>query len=1291
MAGESRREGRGVKTSASAAHVRAEDDVPLDKRAAGFAETVLFEAAVLSSPAAESIPSRFKVERPLGAGAFGTVFVVWDRDREQRVALKRLERADPGSIYRFKQEFRALADLVHPNLVRLHELFALDDGWCFTMDLVEGVRFDHWARGIDRAAGDMSSIELVGSRGAAETVVEVPNPDRPDQRTLPERIEFDDHRLRSATRELFRGVIALHEAGILHRDLKPSNVLVDKSGRVVILDFGLAATGVVDSHRSLDGSVAGTPAYMAPEQARGLSLTTATDFYAIGAMIYEVLCGHVPFHAAIGDMLAARVHRDVPDPRASWPGLPNDLAELAQDLLRRDPVQRPTGLEVARRLDLEPRVSSHSWPGAAQNFVGREVELELLERAFALAQSGKTVVASVHGASGNGKTTLVRRFLGTRAARGDVVVLEGRCYERESVPFKAFDELVDALGRHLLQRRAVEAAGLMPRDAPALVRLFPSLGRLELLAAVPGRPATADAHELKRRAFGALREIFTRITDTRPLVLFIDDVQWGDADSAQLARDLLAPPDAPPLLLIVGHRGDAEEDNELLRALRSPEASDAGWERMDVSVGALPEADARTLAIRLLGDAEDAEEQSRMIANEAGGSPLFVSELARTAKTGRSQGQAVSLQRVVGERVAQLGDSARKLLELLSCSERPLEESELRAASAMDAQELSLAVDRLRDEHLISVSQQRSKSLLTVPHDKLRLSVRGGLDDATVESHHLALARALEAGPDAEPESLAHHFRAARASEESLLWNERAGDRADAGAAFDRAATLYGYALDHAEGIDRRRLMRKRAAALANSGRGLAAAEAFLAAASELDGEAALEARQRAAEQYLRAGHVAEALQTFGPVLADADLDLPRTPKTALASLLYLRARFKLRGRGFRERAEADVPEEVLRRIDLAWTLGNGLSGIDLVRSARYHASSVLLSLDSGEPYRVVRALAMHAVMKALENAEGARNARALATETRALAEKTGVPGAVGWAAAAQAISAWGNSELTNCVRYCDEAMSLLRERSAAHFREIGSLEVWFALHSLFLLGDLKQFAERAPACAREAEARGDRYTLSTVRAYDMPVLWAIRDRPAEGRREADAAIEPWPAGVWYHQHWARLRAQCLLDLYSNEGPKVSERTAIARPLMDRAMQLRIRTLRIELTYLEGRGALAEGLALGSTPARIATAREKAAALDAEKSELATVYAEVLRAGIVGLSGGEPAERAFERSGAAFAAMSMPLHVAAVDFRLGELRGHDQKRESARERLRNLGVAAPDRFVDMLVPGVRTV
>src|SRR5262245_17574166 len=132
---------------------------------------------MVRSPAAVSVPQRFSVERALGVGAFGSVFVVWDREREQRVALKRLERADPGSIYRFKQEFRALANVVHPNLVRLHDFFALDDGWCFTMDLVEGVRFDHWARGIDTPTDAESSMEVVVAsrdRGASATVVETP-------------------------------------------------------------------------------------------------------------------------------------------------------------------------------------------------------------------------------------------------------------------------------------------------------------------------------------------------------------------------------------------------------------------------------------------------------------------------------------------------------------------------------------------------------------------------------------------------------------------------------------------------------------------------------------------------------------------------------------------------------------------------------------------------------------------------------------------------------------------------------------------------------------------------------------------------------------------------------------------------------------------------------------------------------------------------------------------------------------------------------------------------------------
>ncbi len=1237
------------------------------------------------APAAVTIPDRFSIERRLGAGAFGTVFVVWDREREQRVALKRLERADPASIYRFKQEFRALADLVHPNLVRLHELFALDEGWCFTMDLVDGVRFDTWARGFDEEPDDPGSDGASRSgprRGASvETLLDLPSPSGDGLvRALPGRLPFDEERARRAARGLLRGVIALHAAGILHRDLKPSNVLVERDGRVVILDFGLVATNVVESHLSLDGTVAGTPAYMSPEQAKALPLTAAADFYAVGAMLYEILCGHVPFAGSIAAMLGARTLKDVPDPRDAWQGLPNDLCDLSLSLLRRDPMRRPTAVELVSSLDLEMAARHVSAP-AATTFVGRQAELAALERALAQAKAGKTVVAHVHGPSGYGKTTLLRRFLGGLGERHEVTVFEGRCYERESVPFKAFDELVDALGRHLARLRPVEAAALVPRDAPALIRLFPALGRLDVMASVPGRPATADAHELRRRAFGALREIVTRLGDSRTPILVIDDAQWGDADSAKLARHVLAPPDAPPLLLIVAHRSDGEEDNELLRTLRSPEAFDVAWETVDVPVGPLAELDALSLAASLLGSDGAEGEQSRAIAAESAGSPLFVSELARTAKAGRGNAQVVSLQRVVDERVASLHDAAKVVLELLACSERPLEEGELRAAAGLDAQGLSMAIDRLRDEHLLAVATRRGRTVHAIPHDKLRLSVRAGLDAARIERHHLALARALQSSGDAEPEHLAHHFRAAGVRHESLLWNERAGDQAQEAAAFERAVTLYGFSLEHAEGLERRRLMQKRAVALANAGRGLDAAEAYLSAAAALNGDAALELRQRAAEQFLRAGHVADALATFGPVLKQADLDLPKSPKTALASLLMARARLKLRGTRFRERKEEDVPTASLHRIDLCWSLGNGLSGIDLVRSASYHGSSLLLSLDAGEPYRVARALAMHAVMKALESAEGARHAEELADRAHALAERTGLVSARGWAAAARAIIAWGNSEFAACVARCDDAQGLLRERSQANFREIGSLEVWFALHSLFLLGELDRFAERAPACAREAEARGDRYTLSTVRAYDMPVLWAIRDRPLEGRREAKAAIEPWPEGVWYHQHWAAVRAHCLLDLYSGDGEKALERAASARPLMQRAMQLRIRTLRLELNYLEARGALSAALAGNGVVERTRLVEERVKLLDAEQSGLASVYAGALRAGLAGLAGGQPAVVAFQRVRDAFRALSMPLHASAAEHRIAELEVTGRPPDDALDRLHAHGVVAPERFV----------
>lgn len=189
----------------------------------------------------------------LGRGGMGVVYEALHVQRGDRMALKTLPSLDGAALHRFKREFRSLADVNHPNLIGLHTLEADGGQWFFTMDLVEGVDFLKYVRPND---------------------------------------SLDEARLRAALAQLVTGVIALHGHHIIHRDLKPPNVMVTHDGRVVVLDFGLVLE--LDSvgflSRTTD-KVAGTPTYMAPEQAAAGNVTAASDWYAVGVMLYEALAG----------------------------------------------------------------------------------------------------------------------------------------------------------------------------------------------------------------------------------------------------------------------------------------------------------------------------------------------------------------------------------------------------------------------------------------------------------------------------------------------------------------------------------------------------------------------------------------------------------------------------------------------------------------------------------------------------------------------------------------------------------------------------------------------------------------------------------------------------------------------------------------------------------------------------------------------------------------------------------------------------------------------------------------
>ncbi|MFY0578061.1 serine/threonine-protein kinase [Cystobacter fuscus] len=157
-------------------------------------------------------------------------------------------------------------------------------------------------------------------------------------------------RLRAAFFQLARGVCRLHDANIIHRDLKPSNVLVTATGRVVVLDFGLARELAPAASGTRPESIAGSPPYMSPEQWSQQPLTTATDWYSVGVMLFEALTGVRPFSGSPQKIIASQ-QLGAP-PISDWVlDIPADLEALCRELLDPNPRARPSGDEVLRRLD----------------------------------------------------------------------------------------------------------------------------------------------------------------------------------------------------------------------------------------------------------------------------------------------------------------------------------------------------------------------------------------------------------------------------------------------------------------------------------------------------------------------------------------------------------------------------------------------------------------------------------------------------------------------------------------------------------------------------------------------------------------------------------------------------------------------------------------------------------------------------------------------------------------------------------------------------------------------------
>jgi eukaryotic-like serine/threonine-protein kinase len=454
---------------------------------------------------------RFEVVRELGAGAMGVVYEVFDRQRNNTVALKTLKVSDGRKLFRFKQEFRSLAKLNHPNLIQLYELFADGDLWYFTMELVPGVTFMDYVCRTDTtttAASTQESGELVtldqGTNATAPIAENSPFRTVVQETTKQHSLRHltrgtaqvaNLDRVRESLRQLAVGLVELHSQGMLHRDIKPANVMVTEGGRVVLLDFGLVAEmnasqeqdstetapQSANAYETVEQGLAGTAAYMAPEQAQGKPLTAAGDWYAVGTILYQTLIGHVPFRGQLIEVLRKKIKDEPIPPIQTNPDVPQDLNDLCLSLLHRKPDLRGSGKNILQVLggdatgdesaSLTPAFNIQDIP-----FVGRENQVNALKLSLRMAIEGSTVVVDVYGASGMGKSTLIDHFVNLPVC-DEAIVIQGRCYEQESVPYKAVDGLIDELTRYLMTLSDDELARVLPKRIGRLARLFPVLSR----------------------------------------------------------------------------------------------------------------------------------------------------------------------------------------------------------------------------------------------------------------------------------------------------------------------------------------------------------------------------------------------------------------------------------------------------------------------------------------------------------------------------------------------------------------------------------------------------------------------------------------------------------------------------------------------------------------------------------------------------------------------------------------------------------------------------------------------
>ncbi len=692
----------------------------------------------------EIVKGRYRLEQVLGSGGMGVVYSAWDRLKQTNVAFKKVlldvaedysaiantiveDNSSESVQLALAQEFQTLATMRHPNIISVLD-YGFDDfrqPW-FTMSLIED----------------------------GQTLLEAAE-------TLPLEGKVD------LLAQMVRAVAYLHRRGIYHRDLKPENVLVT-NGVVKILDFGLASER---DQLEATAEISGTVGYLAPEVLRGELTTHASDYFAVGIMIFETLAGR-PFYP---DYDFSRIYQHILSYESviSESDMPLELAELVHALTHKNPAQRlDDPAEIIRylapfsptkKLSIETTATRESFLQAA-GFVGRDDETSQLNYAMGMASAERGSSWLIGGESGVGKSRLVNEVR-VRAMVEGAIVLQGQATEdSQGLPYELWREIVSQLV--LLHDPDDLTAGVLKSIVPDIENL---LGRK-----IPN-PPQLDGSAARQRIHSTVTNLFDLKDDW--VLLILEDLQW-DENSLDILVQLNRVVHNYNLMILATFRSD-----------EAPDLPDMMGSMSLIQLQRFSQEEMSNLSLQMLGPIAESKKLQEVLESETEGNAFFLIELVRELAEitgGLSEISAASLPEkllpkgiatIIERRLDRVPQDARSLLKYAAINGRQPNTKVLERISQSINLPYSLPewLSLCSDAAVLETFNGEWR----FTHDKIREGIVFGLNDEETVSFHQQVAEAiLETYPndDSQAAALSHHWRKAGNIEMERIYVGRAGE-----------------------------------------------------------------------------------------------------------------------------------------------------------------------------------------------------------------------------------------------------------------------------------------------------------------------------------------------------------------------------------------------------------------------------------------------------------------------------------------------------------------------------------